>query len=104
TRMIPTRCRVVSPPTKSIPETTRVTIHKANPVNATRSRNATMPPILDCAQQIRVHDPAVTRACLGAKLHDRLADLADSARHQQLVGRAEVGAPPDAGRGRTRSE
>ncbi len=46
TKMIPTLCSVVSPPTKSIPGTTRVTIHKANPVNAARSRNATMRPIL----------------------------------------------------------
>ena len=53
TKMIPILCRVVSPPTKSTPETTRVTIHKANPVNAARSTNATMPPILPCPRMAR---------------------------------------------------
>ncbi len=53
TKMIPILCRVVSPPTKSTPETTRVTIHKANPVSAARSRNAIMALILPCPRLAR---------------------------------------------------
>src|SRR5690242_4612393 len=85
TRMIPTRCRVVSPPTKRTPETTRVTIHSASPVTAARRRNATMAPILPwqarlrAAQQVGVHDPAVPGARLRAQLDDLLADVTDGA-------------------------
>ena len=41
TKMIPTLCRVESPPTKLMPGTTRVTTHNANPV----SRGANEKPV-----------------------------------------------------------
>src|ERR1700712_2503725 len=50
TRMIPIRCSVVSPPTKSIPGTTSVTTHNANPVSAVRMTNGPMPMILSWPQ------------------------------------------------------
>src|ERR1700729_1541277 len=42
TKMMPTRCRRVSPPTKLSPWTTWVTTHRANPVTAARMTNAPM--------------------------------------------------------------
>src|SRR6201996_5574156 len=42
TKMMPTRCRRVSPPTKLSPWTTWVTTHSANPVTAARMTTAPM--------------------------------------------------------------
>src|SRR3954468_4077125 len=96
TKMMATLARVVSPPTKRMPETMSVTTHNATPVTAARRRN---PMRSVCrTQQVGVHDPAVPRACVGAQFGDRGAHLPYRARHQQLVGHAQIGAPPDAGR------
>src|SRR5271163_648996 len=46
TKMMPTLCNVVSPPTKRSPCTNWVTTHNAKPVNAARSRKGPMPAIL----------------------------------------------------------
>src|SRR4051794_19305848 len=104
TKMMPARANVVSPPTKAMPGTTRVTTHSATPVSAARSRKLPMPlilawarPLVPWAQQIGVHDPAMPGACLGTQFGDLGANLPDGAGHQQLVGRAEVSAPPDSG-------
>src|SRR5258705_2660526 len=96
TKMMPTLASVVSPPTKLIPGTTRVTTHSATPVSAARSRNDPMGSVCR-TQQVRVHDPAMAAAGLGTHLGDPFADLPDRARRQHFVGRAQVSAPPDPG-------
>src|SRR5581483_6548749 len=100
-----------------MPWTNSVTTHSANPVSAARRRNEPMRLILPREQrrqspgqlgrrpqQIDVHDPAVTVACGGAQRGDPLTDVADGARLQKLVRRAEIRSPPDSGVGRAVSE
>src|SRR3982074_1810791 len=94
TKMMPALPSVVSPPTKLIPGTTRVTSHSASPVSAARRRNDPMRSVCRTQQEC-VHDPAVASAGLGAHFDDPFADLPDRARRQQFVGRAQVSAPPD---------
>ena len=53
TKMMPTRCNVVSPPTKLSPWMNWVTTHNANPVNAARSRKGPMSEILPPERRIR---------------------------------------------------
>src|ERR1700752_4791362 len=86
TKMMPILASVVSPPTKLIPGTTRVTTHSATPVSAARGRNEPRGSV-GRTQQVRVHDPAVASAGLGAHLGDPFADLPDRARRQQFVRR-----------------
>src|SRR5690349_16111710 len=99
TKMTPTCCGVESNPSNRMPGTINVTTHNAKPVNAARSRKAPMRSVCR-TQQVGVHDPAVSGAGVGARRDDSFADVTDRAGEQQLVGCAEIGAPPDAGAGR----
>src|SRR6478735_10206318 len=102
TKMMPARSREESPPRMLTPGTRSVTTHNATPVSAARSRKF-MTSVCR-AQQVDVHDPAVPFPCRGADFGDVFAHLPDGAVHEQLVGRAEVGAPPDLGVGRGSQE
>src|SRR5689334_14798317 len=108
TKMMPTRCAVESPPTNSTPATSLVTTHSARPVSPARSTNRiTGRSCHACSirpQQIDVHDPAVTFPRLGAHRGDAATDVTDGARHQDLLRRAQIGAPPNPRRGRALQE
>src|ERR1700712_3301781 len=89
-----------------MPETSSVTIHRARPVTAARTRTCPMPWSWSWgrSKQVGIHDPAVALASLRAHGGDPLAHFADGPADEDLVCRAEVRAPPDVRRRRAVAE